>query len=401
MKKICVVTATRAEYGLLRGVLHHIQNDPELELCLIVTGTHLIPEFGYTVREIEHDGFPIAEKISLEMRADTPEDVSRIMGQAFLAFSDVYLRHKPDFLIVLGDRYELIPICFCAVNSGVPIAHISGGETTEGAVDEVVRHCVTKMSYLHFPGCETYRKRIIQLGEAPERVFNFGDPGVENARKMPPLPREELSDSIGFSLMEPYFSVTFHPVTMEPADAERQIDELLAALAELSQYRFLITKANADAGGALINRKLTRFADAHSNCLLVASLGIRRYLSSLKYAEGIIGNSSSGIVEAPCFGIPTINIGDRQKGRLQAESILNCPPEKEAILRTIRESQTPDFRHRASQAVNPYGGGDTAEHIVRTVKEALCHPIRLQKTFFDIPWAPGACITTQAQTAAP
>ena len=391
MKKICVVTATRAEYGLLRGVLRHIQNDPELELCLIVTGTHLIPEFGYTVREIEHDGFPIAEKVALEMRAGAPEDVSRTMGQAFLAFSDVYQRHKPDFLIVLGDRYELIPICFCAVNSGVPIAHISGGETTEGAIDEIVRHCVTKMSYLHFPGCEAYRKRIIQLGEVPERVFNFGDPGVENTKKVPLLSRKELSDSIGFSLMEPYFSVTFHPVTMEATDAERQVDALLAALAELSQYRFLITKANADAGGAVINRKLTQFADAHSNCLLVSSLGIRRYLSSLKYAEGIIGNSSSGIVEAPCFGIPTINIGDRQKGRLQAESILNCPPEKDAILRTILESQTSDFRYRASRAVNPYECQNTAENIVKTVKETLEHPLNLKKPFFDVPFDRSNC----------
>jgi len=385
MKKICIVTATRAEYGLLKPIIRIICGDSELDLCLIVTGTHLVGEYGYTVKEIETDGFPIAERIGLPISSKTPEDVSRTIGHTFLKFADIYRKHKPDMLIVLGDRYELIPICFCAVNSRVPIAHISGGESTEGAVDETIRHCITKMSFLHFPGCEKYRQRIIQLGEDPKRVFNFGDLGVENAHKVPLISRQELSESLGFSLMTPYFSVTFHPVTLEVSDVEDQVDELFAAINELSNYNFLITKANADAGGEIINAKINAFTATHSNCLGVASLGVQRYLSSLKYAEGIIGNSSSGIVEAPCFGIPTINIGDRQKGRLQADSIINCPPEKQAILLAVRTSQNLEFREKASNTINPYDGGNTACSIVCTIKNILNEQtINLKKHFFDL-----------------
>lgn len=387
MKRICVVTATRAEYGLLRRLIGEIQSDTELELSLIVTGTHLLLEYGETVREIEADGFPISEKVPVDLDASTPENISRTMGSYFYAFANVFLRCHPDCLVVLGDRYELLPICFCAVNSGVPIAHISGGDTTEGAIDELIRHCITKISWLHFPGCKSSYKRIIQLGEDPDRVFNLGDPGVENARKMSPLTREELSQSIGFSLDGPYFSVTFHPVTTEPGHELVQLNELLAALDALPEYRFLITKANADAGGESINRELEHFAASRKNCLLVASLGAQRYLSSLRHAEGIIGNSSSGIVEAPCFGIPTIDIGNRQRGRDRAESVINCPPERDAILQAIHKSQTPEFRAMARQAKNPYGEGDTAREIVAVIKRVFTRgKIDLKKKFYNIPF---------------
>lgn len=385
MKSICVVTTTRAEYGLLRNVIRHIDQHPELELCLIVTGTHLLAEYGETYEEIEQDGFPIAQKVAVEMTTDTPSGISQTMGRFFTAFSDVFEQHSPDFLIVLGDRYELIPICFCALNVGIPIAHISGGETTEGAIDEVVRHCVTKMSYLHFPGCEEYRRRIIQLGEDPCRVYNYGDVGVENAMRLPLLSKEQLQESLQFSLDGPYFSVTFHPVTMESRSSSTQIRELLQAITQLPQYRFIITKANADAGGIEINRILDEFAPNAPNCKVVASLGVVRYLSSLKYAQGIIGNSSSGIVEAPCFGIPTINIGDRQKGRLQASSVLNCLPEAEKIRETILLSQTPEFLEQARNTVNPYGNGETAKQIVDTIWEVLSKgTINLKKSFYNL-----------------
>ena len=385
MKSVCVVTTTRAEYGLLRNVIRRIDQHPELELCLIVTGTHLLAEYGETYLEIEQDGFPIAQKVMVEMTTDTPSGISKTMGRFFTAFSDVFERHSPDFLIVLGDRYELIPICFCALNLGIPIAHISGGETTEGAIDEVVRHCVTKMSYLHFPGCEDYRRRIIQLGEDPCRVFNYGDVGVENAMQLPLLSREQLQESLQFPLDGPYFSVTFHPVTMESHSSSAQIRELLQAIVQLPQYRFIITKANADVGGMEINRILDEFAQNASNCKVVTSLGIVRYLTLLKYAQGIIGNSSSGIVEAPCFGIPTINIGDRQKGRLQASSVLNCLPEAEKIRETILFSQTPKFLEQARNTVNPYGNGETAKQIVDTIWDVLSKgTINLKKSFYNL-----------------
>lgn len=383
--KIGVVTATRAEYGLLKPLIKKINDDPNTELHLIVTGTHLVEEFGYTVSYIEEDGFPIAIKVPIEICTDDSISISQTMGKYFIAFAGVFEKLKLDFVIVLGDRYELIPICYCATNAKTPIAHISGGEVTEGAIDDAVRHCVTKLSYLHFPACETYRKRIIQLGESPERVFNVGDPGVENVKTVQLIKEDVLRKKLSIDSKKPYFSVVFHPVTLDHVKPETQICELLAAMEAFDNIQFVIMKSNADAGGAIINNYLQEFANTHSNCKLFASLRVEEYLSLQKYSLGLIGNSSSGIVETPCFGIPTINIGDRQKGRLMADSIINCTIERGAIKNAIELALTSEFREKAKHTVNPYGSGNTSDEILYTIKEFVNDSkIDLKKTFYDI-----------------
>lgn len=385
MKKICVVTATRAEFGLLLNVMKRIEEDLELKLCLVVTGTHLLASHGSTVREIEASGVPIAEKIPILKEDDSPEEICQAMGRACARFGEMYVRQKPDLLVVLGDRYELIPVCSCALQFRIPIAHISGGEVTAGALDELYRHAITKMSHLHFPGCEAYRKRIIQMGEEPGRVFSYGDVGVENIRTMDVMGKKELEESIGFSLDRPYACVTFHPPTMEGAGAVSQVRELLEALEAFPDMKFILTRANADAGGRKINEIMESYAGKHENWKCFPSLGIRRYLSALKYCEMVIGNSSSGIVEAPCFHIPTVNIGNRQKGRLQAESIINCPPVRKEIISAIKRAKSREFQEIAQKAANPYGNGDTSFHIVEEIKKYLESP-NVQKIFYDVEW---------------
>lgn len=385
MKKICVVTATRAEYGLLRLIIQHIMCNKELELCLVVTGSHLSKDYGYTVKEIENDGFPITEKIDILHSTETEVDICKIMGQANILFGEMYQRQKPDILVVLGDRYELLPICSSAMIFNIPIAHISGGEITEGVIDDSIRHCITKMSYLHFPGCEQYRKRIIQLGEEPCRVFNFGDIGVENVKKMEYLSRLELENFLGISLNTPYASVTFHPVTLDKNSAEKQMLSLIDALKKYPEINFIVTMANADLEGKKINDIVIKNSKLNNNIYCFSSLGIQKYLSLIKYSEFVIGNSSSGIVEAPCFGIPTINIGDRQKGRLRAQSIIDCKPDTISIQNSIDKAMSAEFKKVAKKAKNPYGDGDTSEEIVNTIKNFLIKKERyIQKKFYDI-----------------
>lgn len=288
-------------------------------------------------------------------------------------------------LVVLGDRYELLPICACAMNEQIPISHISGGEITEGVIDDTIRHCVTKMSYLHFVSCEAYRKRVIQLGEEPSRVFNFGDVGVENICNMKLMSKSELEQEIGFCLDNPYGVVTFHPVTLEKASALKQLEELLNALKATEDMNFIITKSNADTEGKEINDRIDEFVEKNKNCKSYYSLGLLRYLSAVQYSEFVIGNSSSGIVEVPAFGIPTINIGDRQKGRLQANSILNCEPEKEAIIRQIKMVRREEFKNNIKIDQNPYKGKDTSKLIVETIKRFLyIEGIELKKQFYDV-----------------
>ncbi len=385
MKRICVVTATRAEYGLLRGVIRNIIKDDEMELILAVTGTHLSKHFGNTVAEIKEDGFPIAEQIEILQKNDTEIDICHTMANAAKLFAEMYARQMPDMIVVEGDRYELLPICSSAMIFGIPIAHISGGEVTEGAIDDAVRHCITKMSYLHFPACETYRRRIIQLGEAPERVFNYGDVGVENVRKMEYLSQTELEKFLGISLEKPYASLTFHPVTLEKASAQRQTEEVISALRLFPDINFIVTLANADLQGQIINKIFQNSMKECKNIFCYTSLGIQRYLSLIKNAEFVIGNSSSGIVEVPCFGIPTINIGNRQKGRLRASSIIDCKPDAQAIKESIQKAMSKEFRKIAKETKNPYGDGDTSENIVKTMKTFLqSGKIDLKKKFHDI-----------------
>ena len=383
--KIGVVTTTRAEYGVLKPLIKKINEDPDTELNLIVTGTHLIDEFGYTIKYIEEDGFPITKKISVEICTDDSISISQTMGRYFLSFAGVFEKLQLDFLIVVGDRYELIPICYCATNAKIPIAHISGGEVTEGAIDDAVRHCVTKLSYLHFPACETYRRRIIQLGESPDRVFNVGDTGVENVKTMKLLSENVLRKKLSLDSDIPYFTVVFHPVTLDDTKPGKQIQELLNAIEKFENIMFVVMKANADSGGEIINKYWQKFSDTHVNCKLFSSLRVEEYLSLQKYSLGLIGNSSSGIIETPCFGIPTINIGDRQKGRLMADSIINCKTEKESICKAIKIAMSDEFRERAQKTVNPYGSGNTSYEILKIIKDFVCNSkVNLKKEFYDV-----------------
>ncbi|MCI9577942.1 MAG: UDP-N-acetylglucosamine 2-epimerase (hydrolyzing) [Oscillibacter sp.] len=382
--RICVFTSTRADYGILRPLLLALSEDGDLDLRLMVTGAHLSEAFGMTVREIEEDGFPIDIRVPI-LRENT-RSMSREFAQAVEEFGVYFQQSPPELLVVLGDRYEAFAVCAAATCTCVPIAHLHGGETTEGAMDECFRHCITKMSCLHFAAAEAYRKRIIQLGEDPSRVFNVGGLGVENALHTDFLLPEELESRLHFPLFQkPYVVTTFHPVTLEPASEKAQLEELLAAVSGREDLHFLITKSNADTGGQGINKRLEQFAAEHANCRVVASLGMRGYMSALKYALCVLGNSSSGLAEAPSFGIPTINIGNRQRGRIQAESVLNCRPEREDILRALERACSPDFRRKAAAAKNPYGDGNTSERICKIIKSVLSSgQIDLKKRFYDI-----------------
>lgn len=385
--QICVLTTTRADYGILRPLLFALSEDEDLDLRLAVTGSHLSGDFGMTVREIEADGFPIDVRIPILQGETASSAMSHEMARAIEGFGDYFQAHRPALLVVLGDRYEVFAACAAAVSACVPIAHLHGGETTEGAMDECFRHCITKMSFLHFTATDAYRARVIQLGEDPARVYNVGGLGVENALHTAFLSPEELEAGLNFPLFQkPYVVTTFHPVTLEPGSAGRQVEELLSAIAERTDLSFLITKSNADTGGQEINERLDAFAEEHSHCCVTASLGMRRYMSALKYAHCVLGNSSSGLSEAPSFGIPTINIGDRQRGRIQAESVINCRPEKEDILRALEKASSQDFRRVAEDAVNPYGDGNTSGKICGIIKDTLrSGKIDLKKKFYDIP----------------
>lgn len=384
-KKICIITSTRADYGLLRPLMKRILDDKKYELQVIATGMHLSPEFGNTYKEIEQDGFQINEKIEILLSSDTAVAISKAMGLATISFSEAFERLNPDLIVVLGDRYEIFSVCSSAVVAQIPIAHLHGGETTEGAFDEAFRHSITKMSYLHFTSTEEYRRRVIQLGESPNRVFNCGAIGVENAKSIKMMDKNELEKSINFILDKPYGLVTFHPVTLESNTSKEQFQNLLEVLNNRKDMKFIITKANSDTNGRIINKMIDDFSNKNSDRIVAfTSMGIIRYLSAMKYCSFVIGNSSSGIIEAPSFKIPTINIGDRQKGRIQAKSIVNCEPNKEDIEKAIEIALSNEFDEKINNMVNPYGDGNTSERIYKIIDEKLGDKIELKKEFFDI-----------------
>lgn len=384
-KKLTVVTATRAEYGLLKPIILALGEAEQFSVEVVVTGAHLSPEFGLTYREIENDGIPIRKKIEILLSSDTPVSISKSMGLAIISFAEYFEESRPDALIVLGDRYETLAVCCAAMNARIPIIHLYGGETTEGAIDEAVRHSISKMSYLHFTSTEPYRKRVIQLGEHPDRVFTVGGIGIENALKMPLMTKKELEDSIRFTLDEPYAVVTFHPVTLEEGQAEKQFQEILQAFDRQKKFKFIFTKANADANGRIINQMIDDYVVSRPNTIAFESLGALRYLSALKYADMVLGNSSSGLVEVPSFHIPTINIGDRQKGRLQAESVINCNPVEKEVLKAMELASSKEFREKIADVKNPYGDGNTSGKIVEILKDKLADTdIDLKKKFYDI-----------------
>ena len=384
MKTITVLTATRAEYGLLSPIIKALKECPEICTKVVVTGAHLSPEFGLTYQEIEKDGIEIDKKIEILLSSDTPSAISKSMGMAMIGFADYFAELKPDALLVLGDRYETLAVCCAAMNERIPIIHLYGGETTEGAVDEGIRHAITKLSYIHLTSTDEYRRRVIQLGESPDRVFTVGAIGIENALKQLLLTKEELENSINVKLDKQYAIVTFHPVTLEDTSAAEQCRELLSALEVHPELTFIITKANADADGRVINKMFEEYANSHSNVKVFESLGAKRYLSALKYAKMVIGNSSSGLVEAPSFGIPTINIGDRQKGRLKASSVIDCKPQKEDILKGMRIAGSDEFVKSLSKTINPYGDGNTSKKITKIIVNFMKESIDLKKTFYNI-----------------
>lgn len=386
MKKIAVLTATRAEYGLLSPVIKRLNEIPGISPHIVVTGMHLSPEFGLTYEEIQKDGVTIDRKIEILLSSDTSIAVSKAMGLALISFAEYFDESKPDALLVLGDRYETLAVSCAAMNAQIPIIHLYGGETTKGAIDEAIRHAITKMSYLHFTAAEEYRKRVIQLGEHPDRVFNVGSLGVENVLTIPLLSKKELEDSIGFRLDIPYAVVTFHPVTLENGNAEKQCKELLKVFEARHDMKFIITKANADAEGRIINRLLEEYAlDHRDQTAIYDSLGMKRYLSAVKYSKVVIGNSSSGIVEVPSFHVPTIDIGERQAGRIRSESVVNCYPIYDSIVNAIAEIESGKFQQRLQWSKNPYEGEEPSRRIAETIADYLVNKkICLKKEFYNI-----------------
>jgi len=382
-RKICVVTGTRAEYGLLYWLMKEIEADRELELQLVVTGMHLSPEFGLTYKEIEKE-FQIDKKVEMLLSSDTSVGISKSMGLAQISFAEVYEDLKPDMIIVLGDRYEIFSAVSAAMIARIPIAHLHGGETTEGAFDEAIRHCITKMSHLHFTATEEYKNRVIQLGEHPNKVFNVGGMGIENIKRLKLLTKDEFEKSIDFKLNKKNILVTFHPVTLENSTAKEQFQELLDAIDELEETNIIFTKANSDTDGRVINQMIDEYISKNSHkAVAFTSFGQLRYLSALQYIDAVVGNSSSGLAEAPSFKIGTINIGDRQKGRIKAQSVIDCDPNQADIEKAFDKLYSQDFQDGLKDTINPYGDGMASKKIIEEIKKADLNHI-LKKSFYDL-----------------
>ena len=382
-RKICVVTGTRAEYGLLYWLMKDIESDAALELQLIVTGMHLSPEFGLTYKEIEKD-FKIDKKIEMLLSSDTPIGISKSMGLAQISFAEAYEELNPDILIVLGDRYEIFSAVSSAMIARIPIAHISGGELTFGAFDEAIRHSITKMSHIHFVATNEYKQRVKQLGEHPKRIFNVGGMGIENIKRLKLLSKEEFEKSINFKLTKQNIIVTFHPVTLENATSKLQFQNLLDAIDTLNDTNIIFTKANSDTDGRIINNMIDRYVQDNSHkSVCFTSLGQLRYLSALQYVDAMVGNSSSGLAEAPSFKIGTINIGDRQKGRMQSRSVINANTSTSSIKNAITKLYSNEFQNSLSNVVNPYYQENSVLNIIEILKNIELQDI-LKKEFQDM-----------------
>lgn len=383
---IDILTTTRAEYGLMRPLIQSCSLDEDIHVRLLVTGTHLLEDYGMTYKEIEQDGFPIYKKVNIMGLYSGMEKTSEIMSNALKEFTKHFITDKPDFLLVDGDRYETMAVCLAAFNTNTPIIHLSGGATTEGAADEFYRHAISKMAYLHFPTTKAYRKRIIQMGENPNRVFAVGSLGIENILKTDLLSLKGLEESIGYKLDQPFSVVTFHPVTLEGSTHISQLNELLDAVKSVNDMKFIFTMANADHGGNEINEILKKFVEENKQQVFcVSSLGSKKYLSALKHCEFVLGNSSSGLIEAPTFKIPTVNIGDRQSGRIKAESVIDCKPEKNDILQAIKRARSIELKDICSRVINPNGDGKTSDKIINRIKQYCnLYKIDIKKKFYDI-----------------
>jgi GDP/UDP-N,N'-diacetylbacillosamine 2-epimerase (hydrolysing) len=383
LKKIAVVTGTRAEFGLLSPLMDEIQNDMEMQLQLIVTAMHLSPEFGYTVDEIEKKGYKIDKKVECLLSSDTAVGITKSVGLAMIGFADALNELSPDLVIILGDRTEMLAMATAAMVANIPIAHIHGGETTEGAYDESIRHAITKMSYLHFASTETYRKRIMQLGEHPDRVFNVGAIGLDSIKNLVLLNKEEFEQSINFKLGKNNILITFHPVTLESQSAQAQFKAILDVLGSLEDTHFIFTHANSDKDGRVINQMIEQFVNKNQDrAVAFKSLGQLRYLSALRHVDIVLGNSSSGIIEVPYFNIPTINIGDRQKGRILSESVIQAQPTVEAITLAHEKASDISFRTKIKSQEQLYGSGNAVEKIMDILRNQNAN--NLKKSFYDI-----------------
>ncbi|WP_196210796.1 UDP-N-acetylglucosamine 2-epimerase [Citrobacter sp. Res13-Sevr-PEB04-36] len=381
-RKVAVFTGTRAEYGLLYWLMKDIQSDEELQLQLLVSGMHLSPEFGNTWQQIEQDGFSIDEKIEILLSSDSPVGIAKSMGLGVLGFADALSRLKPDVLVILGDRFEALAAAQTAMILRIPVFHLHGGEITEGAYDDAIRHAITKLSYLHGTSTEEYKKRVVQLGENPARVANVGAIGLDHLKRGKFMTVEELSTSLNFSLKKPYVVVTYHPVTLGYEPAEASFTALLDALDKFPELQVILTYPNADDGGRKIIPLLEAYAaKSPERVKAIPSLGQVRYLSAVKYASAVVGNSSSGIIEVPAFDVPTVNIGVRQKGRIAAQSVLNCDATTESITATLTCAISRSYIREGEQISNPYGQGNTSAKIIEMIKSMNFVP---SKTFYDI-----------------
>ncbi|WP_419869053.1 UDP-N-acetylglucosamine 2-epimerase [Chryseobacterium sp. CT-SW4] len=382
MMKVCIATGTRAEYGLLKPLMEKMVSDPFFDLKILVTGAHLSPEFGLTYQQIERDGFTIDEKVEMLLSADTSESIVKSMGVAMIGFADALKRLNPDLLILLGDRYEMLSLASSALIFKIPIAHIHGGEITTGAYDDAIRHAITKMAHYHFASTEEYRNRIIQLGESPANVYNVGAIGLDNIVNLNLLTKAQLESELDIKFKKYNYQITFHPATLDNTPAEQQFNILLDALDEQEDSFFIFTKANADTNGRIINSLIDQYvAQNPQKSKAFSSLGSLRFLSVLQHSHAIVGNSSSGIIEAPSLKIPTINIGHRQSGRTQADTVINVEVNKEEIVKAFEKVKDQKFISTLDQVKNPYGVGNTAEKIIKVLKEIKPDFV---KNFYDL-----------------
>jgi GDP/UDP-N,N'-diacetylbacillosamine 2-epimerase (hydrolysing) len=383
IRKICIITGTRAEYGLLYWLMKEVQASSKLELQIIATGMHLSPEFGLTYQQIERDGFSINKKVEMLLSSDSEVGVTKSMGVGLIGFADALHELKPDLLVVLGDRFEIFSAASAAMIAKIPVVHLHGGEVTEGAFDEPIRHSITKMSHLHFTATEEYRRRVIQLGEQPDRVFNVGAAGIDNIKRLKLLSKQEFEQSINFKLGKKNLLVTFHPVTLEDTTSKQQFSDLLTALNKLEDTHIIFTKANADTDGRVINKMIDKYVlEQPETTIAFNSLGQLRYLSAMQYVDGVVGNSSSGLLEAPSFKIGTVNIGDRQRGRVKASSIIDSISTEESVTSALKKLFSQEFSNSVKQTVSPFGNGGVAEKIVEIIDSFPLDGI-LKKKFYN------------------
>jgi len=383
--KICVITGTRAEYGLLYWTIKRLLLDKYFKVQLCVTGMHLSPEFGLTYKEIEEDGMKIDKKVEMLLSSDSASGVSKSIGLGVIGFADAFSDLKPDLVLLLGDRFEIFAAATAAMIAKIPIAHCHGGEATEGLIDEPIRHSITKMSHLHFTSTEEYRKRVIQLGEQRTRVFNVGALGIENINKLKLLNKSDFEKSISFKLLKQTFLITFHPVTLEKSTAEDQFINLLSAIEKFPNTSYIFTMPNADNDGRVIINLIQNFVANNKNkCIAFTSLGRLRYLSAIKHVDLVIGNSSSGLIEVPSFKKPTINIGDRQRGRVYGLSVIKCRTSKKEIIESINLGLSESFRKKIEKSINPYGNKNSSIEIVKILKKVIVNENLVKKRFYNL-----------------